>query len=303
VIVDPIARLESEGKVHRDVRLARYTTYKMGGPAAYLIEAADEDDVIAATLLASRESLPMLPLGRGSNIVVSAGGFPGVVVRSSGGLTAIRITEGGVVVAGGGCPLPVLARETVAAGRGGLEFFTGIPGSVGGAVRMNAGCHGSETVDHLIEVRIVDLIDASVEVRAADLLDLRYRHSNLSDRDFVVSASFRTDEVDPAVGRERIRDITRWRRLNQPGGTLNAGSVFKNPPGDSAGRIIDSLGLKGLQIGGAAVSQRHANFIVAGDDASPNDIHRLVQAIQRRVEVEAGVKLEPEIRFVGEFDD
>jgi UDP-N-acetylmuramate dehydrogenase len=302
-MADPIARLESEGKVQRDVRLARYTTYRIGGPAAYLVEAADEGDVAAAALLAARESLPILPLGRGSNVVVSSDGFPGVVVRSSGTLTETRMEDDGVVFAGGGCPLPVLARETVAAGRGGLEFFTGIPGSVGGAVRMNAGCHGSETVDRLIDVRIVDLVDGAAEVRSADSLELSYRHSNLTDRDFVVSARFHTDAIDPAVGRARIREITRWRRLNQPGGTLNAGSVFKNPPGDSAGRIIDSLGLKGWQIGGAAISDRHANFIVAGDTATPHDIHRLVRAVQHRVEVEAGVMLEPEIRFVGEFDD
>lgn len=302
-MADPIARLESEGKVQRDVRLARYTTYKMGGPAAYLVEAADEEDVVAAALLAARESLPVLPLGRGSNMVVSPSGFPGVVVRSSGRLTEIQMVDDGVVVAGGGCPLPVLARETVAAGRGGLEFFTGIPGSVGGAVRMNAGGHGSETVDHLIDARIVDLSDGTVAVRAAASLDLGYRHSNLTDGDFVVSASFHTGAVDPTVGRAKIREITRWRRLNQPGGTLNAGSVFKNPEGDSAGRIIDSLGLKGWQMGGAAISDRHANFIVAGDDATPDDIHRLVRAVQRRVEAEAGIRLESEIRFVGEFDD
>lgn len=302
-MADPIARLESEGKVQRDVRLARYTTYKMGGPAAYLVEAADEEDVVAASRLAARESIPILPLGRGSNVVVSSAGFPGVVVRSSGGLTEIRIEDDGAVSAGGGCPLPVLARETVAAGRGGLEFFTGIPGSVGGAVRMNAGCHGSETVDRLVDVRIVDLVDGTAEERAVASLDLTYRHSNLTDRDFVVWARFHTDPVDPSVGRARIRDITRWRRLNQPGGTLNAGSVFKNPPGDSAGRIIDSLGLKGWQMGGAAISDRHANFIVAGDDATPRDIHRLVRAVQRRVEAEVGVKLEPELRFVGEFDE
>ncbi|HUG74181.1 MAG TPA: UDP-N-acetylmuramate dehydrogenase [Acidimicrobiia bacterium] len=302
-MADPIARLESEGKVQRDVRLSRYTTYKVGGPAAYLVEAADEEDVVAAALLASRESLPVLPLGRGSNVVVSSAGFPGVVVRSSGKLTEIRVVDDGVVVVGGGCPLPVLARETVAAGRGGLEFFTGIPGSVGGAVRMNAGCHGSETVDRLIDVRIVDLFEGTAEVRAAGSLDLSYRHSNLTDRDFVVLARFHTETIDPAVGKGRIRDITRWRRLNQPGGTHNAGSVFKNPSGDSAGRIIDSLGLKGWQMGGAAISDRHANFIVAGDDATPHDIHRLVKAVQRRVEVETGIRLEPELRFVGDFDD
>lgn len=302
-MTDPVTRLEAEGKVQRDVRLARYTTYKMGGPAAYLVEADDEDDVIAAAMLAARQGLPLLALGRGSNLVVSASGFPGVVVRSTGRLTEIQFGDDGVVIAGGGCPLPVLAREAVAAGRGGLEFFTGIPGSVGGAVRMNAGCHGSETVDVLLDARIVDLADGSVGVRPASSLDLGYRHSNLTDRDFVVSARFHTDTVDPTVGRERIREITRWRRLNQPGGTLNAGSVFKNPVGDSAGRIIDSLGLKGWQIGGAAISDRHANFIVAGDDATPHDIYQLVRAVQRRVEAETGIRLEPEIRFVGAFDD
>jgi UDP-N-acetylmuramate dehydrogenase len=148
---------------------------------------------------------------------------------------------------------------------------------------------------------VFDLVDGVVSSPTPGELEMRYRHTNLTDRQFVVGAAFRTVDRDPGEGAAAIREITRWRRGNQPGGTLNAGSVFKNPPGDSAGRIIDHAGLKGLRIGGAAVSERHANFFVADEGVSADDLRRLVEEVRRRIFESTGVDLEPEIRFVGEF--
>lgn len=284
-----------------DEPLAPYTTYKVGGPARMLVEAGSEADVVLAARLAAEEGLPLLPLGRGSNVVVADAGFPGVVIRAGRGLSSLEIRSDGKVDAGGGCPLPVLARETARAGRGGLEFYTGIPGTVGGAVRMNAGGHGSDTAAWLRSARIVDLTSVSVSERAAADLDFGYRRSNLVDTDYVVSAVFATVPSEPEAALDTIKGVTRWRRLHQPGGTLNAGSVFKNPQGDSAGRIIDELGLKGFSVGRVSVSERHANFFVADDGATAGDLHRLVEEVRRRVAESTGIDLEIEIRFVGDF--
>ena len=294
--------LAERGRLSENVPLAGYTTDRFGGPARYFVVAESEADVVAAGRLATTEGRPILVLGRGSNLVVADSGFDGVVIRPGAGLSTMRLESDGSVVAGAGLPLPLLARDTVRAGRGGLEFFAGIPGSVGGAVRMNAGCHGSETAEWLIEARVVDLATGGVDSRSPTDLGLSYRHSDLGDGELVIEARFRTVAVDSSAGEETIREITRWRRHHQPGGTLNAGSVYKNPPGDHAGRLIDAAGLNGFRIGGAEVSERHANFFVAHPGATASDVYRLVAEVRRRVLAASGVDLTPEIRFAGEFE-
>jgi UDP-N-acetylmuramate dehydrogenase len=257
------------------------------------------DDISGSDLITD---LPMLVLGRGSNIVVSDSGFPGLVIRLGPGFGAIDI-DGTVVSSGSSAPLAQVARSSVTAGLGGLEFFVGIPGSVGGAVRQNAGCFGSETRDRLIEATILDLSDSTMTTSTPDQLAMSYRHSSVTPTQIVVSARFQAWESDVALGLDELHRITRWRRDNQPGGTFNAGSVFKNPPGDTAGEIIDSLGLKGLKVGDVAVSTKHANFFVAGKGATSSDIRRLVAVVKDRVLEETGTNLEPEIQFVGFEDD
>ena len=295
------AALADRGKIEEQVALAPLTSYKLGGPARFLVVVDGEEDLLLAAALAAEEGVGMIALGRGSNVIVADRGFPGVVVRPGPGLSRWELAGADEIVAGAGMPLPMLARESARAGRGGLEFFTGIPGSVGGAVRMNAGCHGSDTAGWMVAARIFDLAGGRAGDRTPADLDMTYRHTNLTDDHFVLSARFRTVDRDPAEAEEAIREITRWRREHQPGGTLNAGSVFKNPPGDSAGRIIDAAGLKGLRIGGAEVSERHANFIVAEEGATASDLHALVTEVRRRVREAVGVDLVPEVRFVGEF--
>lgn len=292
--------LRRRGRVEERIDLAPLTTYKFGGPARYLVTIDEVDDLRDAWDLADALSLPVVALGRGSNVVVADDGFEGIVVRAGPGLSA-RSFEDGAVVAGAGAPLPLLARESVRAGRGRLEFFAGIPGSVGGAVRMNAGCHGSETGDVLIHAVVFDARTGAISERDPESLGMRYRHSDLGDDDFVVEARFATIDQPAAVGEREIREITRWRKEHQPGGTLNAGSVFKNPTEGAAGRIIDELGLKGLRCGDVAVSERHANFFVAGPAATAGDVFELVALVRTRVETATGITLEPEIRFIGDF--
>lgn len=282
----------------QDVPLAPLTTYKLGGAARYFVTVDDEAELDRVAALIAEEPIQVVVLGRGSNVLVSDRGFDGVVLQLGRRFSWVTVDEH--VLAGGAAPLPVLARTAAKAGRGGLEFFVGIPGSVGGALMMNAGCFGRETSDVLIAARVVDLETSSVRFADASSLDLGYRHSNLGPFDIVTRAEFRTEPEDPVASERLIREIIRSRKATQPGGILNAGSVFKNPPGDSAGRLIDRAGLKGLSVGGARVSHVHANFIEAGRGAMASDVYRLIRLIQSRM-VDQGVHLEPEVRFVGEF--
>jgi UDP-N-acetylmuramate dehydrogenase len=293
-----IVELLESGILRRDVPLGPLTTYKAGGPARYLAEVADRAalrDLIGSGMTRDR---PLLVIGRGSNLVVSDRGFPGLVIRLGAGFTTIGFDEG-AVAAGGSVPLPRLARASVDHGLTGLEFFVGVPGSVGGAVRQNAGCFGIEAKDRLISAELVDLVSGEGARRTAAQLDLAYRHSNLEPHQLVVEARFTAERGDTDAAKEQIRVITRWRKENQPGGTLNAGSVFKNPDHLTAGELIESVGLKGLSVGAVAVSDKHANFFVAGPGASADDIHRLVALVKDRVFQMTGTMLEPEIQFIG----
>ena len=297
-----VEELVSRGLVRRNVPLGPLTTYKLGGPAAYFAEVPDEEALAEIASSGMATEVPTLVIGRGSNLVVSDSGFNGLVIRLGEGFSGVEFDAGRpAVTAGGSVPLPKLARAAVDAGYTGLEFFVGVPGSVGGAVRQNAGCFGSETSDRLVMADLVDVATGNMRRATAEDLDLSYRHSNVGNSEVVVRASFRLDRGDPDDSRAEMREITRWRRDNQPGGTLNAGSVFKNPEHISAGELIDSLGLKGLRVGDVEVSRKHANFFVAGPNATSAQIAELMTEVKDRVLEMSGTILEPEIQMVG-FD-
>ncbi len=291
------------GRVERDAPSAGLVTYRCGGPFAILARASSEADLLGvAESLADAPEVPLLVVGRGSNLLVADTGFEGVAVVLDVGLEHVDVDATGCGIrAGGAAALPVLARRAAASGLAGLEFYVGIPGSVGGAVRMNAGGHGRETRDVLTEVRVVDLSNAVAGDRSAADLDLGYRTSVLTDGEVVVEARFAAERGDPAECARRIEEVVRWRRVHQPGGA-NAGSVFRNPPDDSAGRLIDSCGLKGRTVGGVRVSEKHANFFVAGPGATATDVRDLVSVVRSEVEAATGVRLECELRMVG-LDD
>lgn len=297
--VSPWEQLVATGLARADQELHELTTYRLGGPADYVVQVGSVADLDQVAGALSGDPRPVLVVGRGSNLVIADEGFRGVVVRLGPSLSQIDVGES--TSAGAGAGLPQLARATTRAGRLGLEFMIGIPGSVGGGVRQNAGCFGREIADVLISARVYDLAAGRSEDLTVARLDFGYRRSSVRARQVVIGADFATVPGDPAEGHEKILAITRWRREHQPGGTLNAGSVFKNPPGDAAGRLIDSLGLKGLQIGGAAVSSKHANFFVAMPGTRAIDVYRLVEEVAARVEEATGIRLEPEIQFAG-FD-
>lgn len=293
-----MAHLAELALVERNVAVGPLTTYKLGGPASYYAEVADFEDLVIVLDAWRGSGVPLLVLGRGSNLVVADDGIDALVLRLAGQFNEVT-HEQTAVLAGAAVRLPQLARSAVAVGRLGLEFYVGIPGSVGGAVRQNAGGHGRETKDVLIESRLLDARTGTVATVPASDLHLSYRHSSIEAHQVVLDARFAFEPGDPAEGDVRIREITRWRREHQPGGTHNAGSVFKNPPGDSAGRIIDDLGLKGFTVGDVAVSELHANFFVAGKAATASDLYRLVTEVQRTVAARTGVELETEIQFEG----
>ena len=295
-------------RCERDVPAASLTTWRVGGPIALVVHCASVDDVEAVGQ-ALDHAVPVLTIGRGSNLLLADAGFPGAGIVLEGELDTLRVpaspaSDGGEIMAGAAVALPVLARQAAAAGWRGLEFYVGIPGSVGGAVRMNAGGHGRETVEVLRRAHVVALDGttdgASTSWRDVDALDLSYRHSAIGPREVVVGATFAVAADEPAECLARVDEIVRWRRANQPGGA-NAGSVFRNPPGDSAGRLIDAAGLKGARVGGASVSEKHANFIQTEPGATAADVRALIDLVRRRVAADSGAELEPEVRIVG-FD-
>jgi UDP-N-acetylmuramate dehydrogenase len=244
--------------------------------------------------------VPTLVVGRGSNLLVADAGFAGLAVLLGTAYAAVDIA-GADVRAGGAAPLPVVARHTVGAGLTGFEWAVGVPGSIGGAVRMNAGGHGSDMAATLVDATLVDLAaggDGTGRVVPVADLALGYRRSAVGPGDVVVSATLALAPGDREAGARTLSEIVAWRRENQPGGQ-NAGSVFTNPPGDSAGRLIDEAGCKGLRHGSAEVSTKHANFFQADPGGSADDIVALMAEVRRRVHDRTGVDLVPETRLVG----
>ena len=292
--------------VEQNRMMAQLTTYGVGGAAACVATVTSRSELqVLADLVASHDIEHVSVVGRGSNLLISDDGFDGLIVLISySPETDIIDVVGDDVVAPGSMPMPVLARRSVAAGRAGLEWCVGIPGSVGGAVRMNAGGHGSEIVDDLVSVELVSL--RSGRWATVDVIDLgmHFRGSALAPHHVVVSARFRTSTATSEDASRAIDDVVTWRRQNQPGGR-NAGSVFVDPsPGDgSSGALIDACGLRGYAVGGARVSEKHANFIQAGDGARASDIVSVMRHVQEVVAREKGIRLRSEVCLLGFSSD
>ena len=303
--MDPVAETLSflGGALRLDQPIGPWCTYRVGGPARWDALASSEADLsrIGSALGSLDHPPPVLVVGRGSNLLVSDSGFDGLVVRLAGGLAQIEV-DGHVLTAGGAALLPVVARRSVSEGLSGFEWAVGVPGSIGGAVRMNAGGHGSDMAETLLGVRVVDLRSGETRDVDAGDLDLSYRSSNLAAHEVVSSARLGLSPGSVPRGRALLSEIVAWRRENQPGGH-NAGSVFTNPPGDSAGRLIDEAGCKGLRVGTAEVSTKHANFIQADEGGSADDVHALMLEVISRVREASGVELHPETVLVGFGDE
>jgi len=290
-------------RVTKDEPIGPYTTYRVGGAASLFMRAMNVDDLHAASRALAKVKIPVLMLGRGSNMLISNSGFRGLAIALGPFAEQIAMPspdQDPIVVVGAMTSLPVVARQSVAAGLRGFEWAVGVPGSIGGAVRMNAGGHGSDMIASLLSVRLFHIergIEANV---SAANLGLRFRGSDLNDQHIVLSATLRLARGDKAEGESRLAEIVKWRRENQPGGQ-NAGSVFVNPVSgaSSAGALIDGLGLRGYRIGTAEISEKHANFIQADEDGNADDVVELMTFVRQRVAEAHGIELRSEIRLVG----
>ena len=284
----------------RDVPIGLLTTYRVGGSAAIMARPRSVDELRNVAGVLRRFGLPSIVIGRGSNMLVADEGFPGVAITLAD-MAADHVIDGDSrVTAGAAVALPQLARRVVAAGLTGFEWAVGVPGSVGGAVRMNAGGHGSDIRSCLIDVHLVDLRTGASSRVGADRLGLRFRGSDIADHQVVVDARMQLAQGDRERSEVELNDIVRWRREHQPGGQ-NAGSVFVNPiPGElSAGELIDRVGLRGATIGTASVSEKHANFIQASDNGRAADVLAVIEMVRSRVAAETGFVLRSEVRLVG----
>lgn len=294
-----ILATRAHGRVERDAPLAPLTSYQIGGPAAVLLEAEGEGDLDALAEAVRESGLPVLMIGRGSNLLISDRGYDGIAVRLGSGFRWTRV-ESTRIYAGAAVPLPSLAMLAQENALSGFEFAVAIPASLGGAVRMNAGAHGHETGEAL--ERIQGMILPSAERVTVEDIRYSYRHMELPDGLLVTAATIALERGDPEEIKKGTSEAREWRREHQPLNLPNAGSVFKNPPGDAAGRLIDEVCGR-PRLGRARVSEVHANFIVAERGARADEVYSLIRRIQRRVAAATGVQLEPEVRLVGSFEE
>jgi len=277
--------------------LADFIWFRTGGPAEWLVRPRDVDD-LASFMAGLDPTTPVLPVGVGSNLIVRDGGVPGVVVRLPKSFAKVSVEPGNRVRAGGAAMGITVASAARDAGIAGLEFLRGIPGTVGGAVRMNAGAYGREASDILVEIKVV-LRDGTVETWPAAKLGYTYRHSDLPAGAVVVEALFEGAPGDPKMIGAEMDRIAAEREASQPLRSRTGGSTFKNPEGTKAWKLIDEAGCRGLQIGDAQVSEKHCNFLLNLGSASSAQIEELGEEVRRRVKEKSGITLEWEIQRVG----
>jgi UDP-N-acetylenolpyruvoylglucosamine reductase len=288
--------------VERDYALSRLTTVRAGGPADYFARPSTAAELVELLAWAESEGLPVGVVGSGSNLLVADEGFRGLVVKLDGELSSIE-RDGVRITCGGGARLPSAAAKAAGWGLAGLEFGVNIPGTVGGAVRMNANAYGGELGRVLDEVTVCTASGA--ERRRPDQLGLRYRGSDLGEREVVASATFGLEEADPADIKATMAEMRRRRKEAQPSGIKTFGSTFMNPDdpraeGRSAGQLLEAAGCRGVQVGGARLSPKHANFVENAGGATTADILELMAEARQRVHEKFGVTLEPEVQVLGE---
>lgn len=307
------------GELSHDVDMSRHVSWRAGGRVERMYQAADLAD-LAQFLLTLPSDEPLLAIGLGSNLLVRDGGLRGTLLLTHGALNELRLEADGTIYAQAGVAGAKLARFAATHDRVGAEFCAGIPGTVGGMLAMNAGCYGSEFWDKVARVQVLTRTGALVERTAADY-EIGYRSVEKREtgnvkretldlfhlspftfhpQEFFVGAWLKLDSGDGAAARQAIKALLEKRVASQPIGTPNAGSVFRNPPGDYAARLIEGCGLKGRHIGGAQVSQKHANFIVNTGTATAADIEHLINEVRATVEAKTGIRLHPEVKIVGE---
>jgi UDP-N-acetylmuramate dehydrogenase len=286
-------------RVRRGQPLAEFTSFQIGGPADFTVEVADEQELAAALAAAHRYQMPAFCLGAGTNILVSDRGVRGLVLRLGPGFREIHFS-GCHVKAGASVLFGELVAQAVARGLAGLEYGEGIPGSVGGALIMNAGAFGGELAPAVIAVRGAHR-DGRLTTLKKNEIEFSYRRSVLPPGFVIAAVEFELRPGDRDALSARVKELKAKRAARQPQGVPNAGSIFKNPPGNFAGRLLEACGLKGERIGGAAFSEQHANFIVNLGSARADEVRALMDLARQKVRQQTGVSLEPEVKLVGEW--
>lgn len=292
--------VDTMGRVRRDEALARHTSYRIGGPAALFVECATLGDLGRALSVCTEEGVEWTVLGKGSNVLAADSGYEGAVVVLGKDFKRWEL-QGLHLTAGAGVALAVVVQAAFRAGLTGLEFAVGVPGTLGGALAMNAGSRDS-WIGEIVESVTVFVPGSGLRVVGGAEIEWGYRRSGLSAMGVIVEASLLLREGDADHIRQVMEASLRRRKRTQPLGVMCAGSVFVNPEGDSAGRLIEAAGLKGATVGGATVSDVHANFIVNTGSATATDVVALVRQVREVVKETHGVELRPEIRFIGEFE-
>ncbi|MEI7866277.1 MAG: UDP-N-acetylmuramate dehydrogenase [Candidatus Methylumidiphilus sp.] len=303
--IAPLGKLDSSSTLHHELRgelrynesLSEHTSWRVGGPAEQLYLPADKADLVCF-LRALPADKPLFWLGLGSNLLVRDGGIGGVVICTKNRLKAMHGIAEGRIYAEAGVPCSHVARFCAGQGLNGAEFLAGIPGTLGGALAMNAGAFGGETWPLVGKVLTVDRF-GDVRERTVDEYQIGYRSVNGPDGEWFLAAELKLIPGDTGQSREHIKSLLAKRAATQPVNQPSCGSVFRNPPGDYAARLIESCGLKGYRIGGACVSEKHANFIVNLGGASAGDIERLIEKVREQVKLIHGICLESEVRIVG----
>ena len=286
-----------QGELRYNEPMSRHTSWRAGGPAEVFFMPASIDDLSAFLASLDRDT-PLFWHGVGSNLLVRDGGFPGVVISATRILRDIERVDEYAVRAGAGLPCTQLARQCIRWGLGPSEFFAGIPGTVGGALAMNAGAHGGETWERVASVRTIDRL-GEIHKRAPAEYTVGYRSVTGPADEWFLEGTFHFD-ADVVPSKEEMKKMLDRRKETQPLGLPSCGSVFRNPPGDYSARLIEAAGLKGYRIGGAEVSEKHANFIINRDDASATDIEELIEHVRQTVLEVHGIALIHEVRIIGE---
>jgi len=297
---EAILRAACGDRLRREFPLAPLTTFRIGGHAALYLEAEAEADLAAAAEAVCEADVPAVVIGKGSNVLVSDLGFQGLVLRL-GRSYRWAARDGERLTAGGAMPLAALSGVALSHSLSGLEFGVAIPGSFAGAVAMNAGAHGREIAEVIEWIDVFELRAGAMRRVPVAEVGFRYRGTNLPQGGVITGARARLEGADALEIRRRMDEAREWRRRTQPLAEPNCGSVFKNPPGEHAARLVDDAGGKGLTVGGARVSTKHANFIVTEEGAHAVDVVRLIRAVQELVSDRFGIELEPEVRLVGDF--
>ncbi len=296
-IASLFSRIVGDWRVQVNFPLANLTTFRIGGPAAYVVTPSHIDELKEIMAVCREYDLKSLVLGKGSNILASDEGFQGVIIRLDSDFRKVRFQDL-IVEAECGVTLSALAKMLAEKGLGGLEFASGIPGTLGGAVYMNAGAYGGEMKDIIQEVTVVDMLGKIKHLDRSEL-QLGYRSSILQRKSWIViKAILQMEKKDPALIKERMRELAEQRNAKQPVEMPSAGSVFKRPEGHYVGPMIEQAGLKGYQVGGAMVSPKHAGFIVNAGGATCQDVLQLIRVIQKKIKEQFQVELIPEIRYL-----